>query len=1727
MKASKSVLIILSFILILPFIGQNFTPPSVAAAGNNLLDNGDFEIVESNKPAGWKLSLPSMGTETYEASNDHVYRGSYSVRIDDQSDVQTVGLRSDKVSVVPGQDYTASVMVYIINGESSLYLEFWNASGSRISTKSVGNNSNKNWVEMNVSSEAPANATHATILLYSNSTNVGTAYFDDAYFGIAVMPLALLEARISTGRTDYYIGQKLEPAIEAVMNDGSTLPLENASVTVTSSDDAVIAVSTLPNQRWSLEALTEGEARITVKITYGEREGLAFVDLNILDSANIQSSKQRSTIYTDEKIANARHNIELYDWARYERDNAVTLADSYEVLGLDFWWSLITPQSIPRGYAVNQVKGSPVTGTAINQFGNYPYRLDPINHPWKIQDPTNDMWYPCNDFGAYYESGLVDGVFVKSTANASLLTNTSCPGKPADWGIDDGSGWVDASGNRFTFIAYYNHWAIWYGANALLPKALQSLRDAYLFTGDEKYAATGIVILDRIADLYPDMDLRIYKPAQGYLNSDGGTGGRGKVVGSIWESLMVQDWIRAYDAFFPAMDHPGALAFLQNKANSTSSLTPKNSAAAIRKNIEDGILKQIYPAIQNDLIRGNEGMHQLTLALAAVVYDTFPETKEWLDFNFQAGSYVSSEHKITGGNILPLLVSKVDRDGHGDETAPLYNRLWFDQFKQVADVLQGYDKYPAADLYQHPKFKKMFDAYYPLTLSDQFTAHIGDSGGTGNGGIITKAIDFVDAFKIYGDPIYAQLAYQLNGRTIGGIRGDIFDADPSQLTNDIADVIAQYGTFKPQSNHLTGYGFSVLRAGQNYTMAAINPIFFTDMRIIELSEGTSTKYFPASSTLQFEAINAQSAISFEFNVEKHGVFDLDLRPFTAASYGDYDIYYDDVKIATHSFTGTLAANSPSVTLAKDLNITPGKHKLTFRSAGLGNGSSYKFGAISISLIDESSRQQMELANTFGNEIRELFMYYGRSGSSHAHADSLNLGVLAYGYDLAPDLGYPERTGAWPSRIEWSSHTVSHNTVLVDRSRQKALWGATPLHFEGNGPIQLIDVDASDAYDQTSQYRRTAAMIHVDDSRSYMVDLFRIAGGDEHHYSFHGGEGTVATDGLQLISQPTGTLAGPDVEYGVRPANDSVPGTGYMGSGFHYLKDVEKDESVTQPFSVDWTMKNNGINNNKEVHMKLTMLNDVSSVALATGIPPVTGQNPGELRYMMAERKGSDIHSVFASVIQPYVGTPFIDEIEKVSVTYNGQIVSDEEAVAIKVVIGERTDWIIQAMDRNKLYVVDDRIAFQGYFGTYIEQSGKEAQAYLNDGVTLGYTDNPLIAKVTDRVEGTIVDFTRILTDDNQITIQTTAQSTSEHMLEQWIGRYIHVANQSGRNAVYEIKSVDSIGTGQYILHLGNSTLIHRYVDDHDFSKGFVYDIAPGDVFYIPLSYIREGGSESTQASLTVNGSVSQASTGTAGRLSVTVVDPISGSADVTALASYTSSDNSVAEVLAGGVILYKAAGTTIIGATYGELAAEPLEIQVVGTAASTAAPGKPILSHNNGHDTGLRDGDYTVAMNMWWGNNGSVYRLYENDVLIETNVIIDHSPTTQTTATAISGRANGVYTYRAELINGYGVTTSNPLIVTVTDATPGTPVLFHDNWDGDGSFAVTMNMWWGTNGTAYRLYENGVLIDEQPLTAATPGAQTARIQISGKPVGTYVYRVELLNEAGVTSSAVLSVTVVR
>ena len=173
----------------------------------------------------------------------------------------------------------------------------------------------------------------------------------------------------------------------------------------------------------------------------------------------------------------------------------------------------------------------------------------------------------------------------------------------------------------------------------------------------------------------------------------------------------------------------------------------------------------------------------------------------------------------------------------------------------------------------------------------------------------------------------------------------------------------------------------------------------------------------------------------------------------------------------------------------------------------------------------------------GDHRRGLSLYYGYAGGGHGHHDRLNIEMWAYGRPMLPDDGYPfpfTRPDFWAWR---STDTVKHYDVVVDETTQLTKDAGT-LHGLVSAPgLQWVDASAEVAYGSlTPLYRRTTALIDMDDRASYLFDVFRVQGGRRHDWCCHG----PAFFSLRLEGgtlgppQTRGTLAGEDVPYGTKP-----------------------------------------------------------------------------------------------------------------------------------------------------------------------------------------------------------------------------------------------------------------------------------------------------------------------------------------------------------------------------------------------------------------------------------------------------------------------------------------------------------------------------------------------------------------------------------------------------------------
>lgn len=1060
-------------------------------------------------------------------------------------------------------------------------------------------------------------------------------------------------------------------------------------------------------------------------------------------AADAQSSgKTGRTIYTDEMVENARSNIEKHTWAQKLRDKAVDAADVY-VENLDEIYSLIPGEGVPRSKQ-NTTRGLPDAYDYMKNTcpiceekldGTYPWLIDPINNPWKIQCPKCNALLPSNDFESFYKLGVdpATGEFDYNKAiseNKKLiaagqegyLVNTLYPEKSETWMVDDGFGWLpnDTSGSggvgvfnkspgeypKYTPIALYAHkfWDMNGPDDSFFCKAISELRDAYLYTGEDKYGIAGAILIDRVADVYPMFDLT--KVSLLYENGDS----NGKIVNSIWESRLAMTLIRAYDAFWPAMEHDEVINYLSGKASESGTANAKNTAELIRKNSEDGILREVFKALKNTKILGNTGFHQSTAALCAVALDTQPETDEifdWLGaesvltapsgyevydkmYTFKGttsnGTQLYQGFNIntanSGGELTIKYVNDVDRDGFGDEVAAGYNSIWIAYGLEASEVISHYDPDSELNLFNNPKFVKMFDSIIRETLGAGYTPHIGDYGYAGMSGVYDLKNSTLHGYNELKNtnPAFArklaQNYYYLAKGNLNNAQIDIF-TDNDGLKTEIQSIIDTYGKLEFTSDNLTGYGLGVLRDSANQA--------------------------------------------------------------------------------------------------------------------------------------------------------DAWMYYGRTNTGHSHRDMLQLGIDAYGFNFTPDLGYPAEMNYDPNRVQWVSNTLSHNTVVVDGKCQNGIYGGTPLHFDDSGKVKLMDVRADGVYDNVTEYRRTAVSVAADDEVSYTVDFFRVTGGDEHIYSFHTQAHNGYTTDLELTAQNGGTYAGADVSYGADPGIDGNTLNNYetlYPRGYTWLDNVKRATPASGEFLVNFKQTDfrNTVDSSRDLNLKFYALNDwaPASIGLATGYPPPRSSNDviTGLDYMLIHRKGSNLDTLFTSVIEPYDGEEYIESVSSVSV-YPADV-EDVKAIKVQLKSG-RTDYIVYATDNNVTYTVDNMFDFRGFVGVYsINKFGDNVYSYVNDGEVIGEV------KTTSSVNGTVKSFTKGLSNKNTITVTADTDIDTAKLA----GKYIYVNNtHSPQNGAYKIISATKNGA-DIVLDIGDVSPVLEYADVE--SNTFNYNISEGQVFEIPL-----------------------------------------------------------------------------------------------------------------------------------------------------------------------------------------------------------------------------------------------------------------------------------------------------
>lgn len=538
--------------------------------------------------------------------------------------------------------------------------------------------------------------------------------------------------------------------------------------------------------------------------------------------------------YTLKMRETALKNAKTYDWAKEIVADVKARAD-YLLEHVDAMRDLIPSEGFPRAAgnstwdAHEEIKGiCPYCGVNIKKdFRKGQWDIDPTTDPWKIGCPGCKSKFPSNDFGLLYKRGLNEkgeydrALALKNNQEAvargekDALVNELFPDKDPLWMVDDGFGWSLKDGTygtqdvekKWAWAACY-HENVWFSehnqeANSFVM-SIERLSLAYLYTGEEKYALACAKLLLRTADVYPAYDFK--KVSLGYPSSHG-LGWNGKIIGGIWEHYITIRLIRACDAICPV-------------------LTEKEN-----EYLKENIVREGVRGIKSAQIHGNYGMHQKVAALAAVLLDDeqevndilawmeSPSEREWFGRGERQdyvdpiyGTVRDVRYRCIGGDMGTKYVEEIDHDGFGAEIGITYNKIWFIGTLEIAEILSRC-KYNKLDFWKNPKFVKMFDTFIHMTIASGRSRAEGDSGYT-----VTEMYPFANemlrGYNVLRDPKLAQAYHYYMKGDLSKIYIDMF-TDPEELTASIKKDIETYGEYPFESDNLTGYGLTVLRAGEH------------------------------------------------------------------------------------------------------------------------------------------------------------------------------------------------------------------------------------------------------------------------------------------------------------------------------------------------------------------------------------------------------------------------------------------------------------------------------------------------------------------------------------------------------------------------------------------------------------------------------------------------------------------------------------------------------------------------------------------------------------------------------------------------------------------------------------------------------------------------------------------------------------------------------------------------
>ena len=270
----------------------------------------------------------------------------------------------------------------------------------------------------------------------------------------------------------------------------------------------------------------------------------------------------------------------------------------------------------------------------------------------------------------------------------------------------------------------------------------------------------------------------------------------------------------------------------------------------------------------------------------------------------------------------------------------------------------------------------------------------------------------------------------------------------------------------------------------------------------------------------------------------------------------------------------------------------------------------------------------------GEDAQGVLLRFGPS-LNHGDLDDLGLIYYAHGWQVCHEIGYG--LGSTHTQVGWGSQTASHTLVTVNEKSQRGGSGGSLYLFARLPGLKVVEADSPLSYASqgVTEYRRTVAVIG-EGRDQYLVDLFRVAGGEQHDYIVGSRGQEFEASGVALGAEEPGSLAGTENAWGEKlgldgdvigfpnkPYWNPPPGNGY---GFFY---GARRAPTASPWSVTWRAGGPG-----DVRFRVHVLPEGDGEAIVAKAPGLYPHNHNA-SYLISRRRGENLRSAFVSVMEPY------------------------------------------------------------------------------------------------------------------------------------------------------------------------------------------------------------------------------------------------------------------------------------------------------------------------------------------------------------------------------------------------------------------------------------------------------------------------------------------------------------